>query len=503
MKSSYVAAATALLFFHTLASTHCQAQEASARSLRFQRPSQATQGRRANLKFRSPAEERSRAKNPQAKRVVEIERVSHEQTASRTKLRKKKSADAPQRKKVVSEKPATSTRVARHKKVIRRDQQVEPAADEIVEFLPEPQAVPEPQADSPMVYEEEGPVFEEGPMLYDEGPMAYDEGPVGCGSCAQCVGQPGLGFSDPGCGFADPSCGLEEPGCGIGDPSCGLGTTRCGSGVGRPGSDYWCVPVCLPRFKDLSVWGGVQGFRGPRDFSNGRSDSNFGFTEGINISGRAPLLGLLFPQLSSQLGYQAVQSRLSGTVDSPDDRSQQFVTAGLFRRVDSGLQFGVAWDLLRDDLDEEVDYQQIRTEFSLKSPQGREFGFWSATSVDDGTVLGQVYETVDQYALFCRWNFGKNYECRFWGGVTGNDDGIFGGEFTAPLSNRWMLQSGFNYLITDQSPGPEGVQEEAWNIGINLVWHMGRTARSGSRSPYRPLFSVANNGWMIVDHASP
>jgi len=159
--------------------------------------------------------------------------------------------------------------------------------------------------------------------------------------------------------------------------------------------------------------------------------------------------------------------------------------------------------MLRDDLDEEVSYHQVRTEISLKSPRGREFGFWSTTSTNENTILGSTYATVDMYALFYRWNFGRNYECRLWGGATGESEGIFGGEFQAPLSDRWSVLSEFNYLITDKNAGLEGVQEEAWNVGINLVWHMGRTARRGSRSPYRPLFAVANNGWMIVDDTSP
>jgi len=330
----------------------------------------------------------------------------------------------------------------------------------------------------------------------------YCDGGCSDGGCAcgdYC--EPGCGCAEPGCGIGEPGCGLAEPGCGVAEPSCGCGEVGCGSCVGIPGADYFCFPVWLPRFKDLSVWGGVQGFRGPRDFAGGRSDSNFGFNEGINISGRAPLVGLIMPQLSYQLGYRAVQSRLHGTVDTSNDRSQQFVTAGFFRRVNTGLQGGVVWDLLRDDLDESTDAHQVRYELSLKSPQGREIGFFGTSSSNTVSVLGQDYEAVDQYAGFIRWAFGKGYESRLWGGSTGDGEGIFGGEFYAPLSDRWTVQSGFNYLITDLENGPAAVREESWNIGINLVWHLGSTAKRGCRSPFRPLFSVADNGWMFIDRA--
>ena len=320
---------------------------------------------------------------------------------------------------------------------------------------------------------------------------------AGCG----CV-EPGCGFAQLGCGIVDPGCGMIEPGCGCGEASCGV--AGCGSCVGALEPDYFCFPVCLPRCKDLTFWSGVHGFRGPRDFApdlmtNPRSDFNFGFHLGFNLSGRAPIVSLLFPQLSAQFGYQVAQSRLSGTVDTIKDRSQQFVTAGLFRRVNTGLQFGAVWDLLRDDLDLNTDVHQIRWEASLKSPQGRELGFWSAIHTNDTPILGLTYQTVDQYAFFYRWNFGKGCESRLWGGFTGDEEGIFGGEFIAPLNDRLSVQSGFNYLITDFKTSPQAVREESWNIGINLVWHRGCTARRGSHSPYRPLFAVADNGWMFVD----
>jgi len=494
MKSSHIASGLALaviavLFSQAVGLPTCLAQEAGQR-LRFKKPSQAAHGSRvnqANLKFRSPTE-----KQP-GNLAAEGERTSYTKPVAQIKENKKPTS-AKRRRKVISAPARKTASTASKKKAVRSDRQVVAVADAEV-------------IDSGVTYEPEPEAFADMPIDYG----GYDSYGDGCDSCTGgCTGEVGCGMTDPSCGFegpscgcAEPGCGISEPGCGLVEPSCGLGATDCGSCVGSPGRDYWCFPVCLPRFKDLSVWAGVQGFRGPRDFSGGQSDSNFGFQQGINISGRAPLLGLLFPQLSYQLGYQATQSRLSGTVNSTEDRNQQFVTGGFFRRVETGLQFGLVWDMLRDDLGREVDYQQIRTEISLKSPKGREFGFWSTTSTNDNVILGVTYETVDMYALFYRWNFGKNYECRLWGGATGDNEGIFGGEFQAPLSDRLSVVSGFNYLITDRDDGLEGVQEEAWNVGINLVWHMGRTARRGCRSPYRPLFAVANNGWMIVDNASP
>ena len=339
------------------------------------------------------------------------------------------------------------------------------------------------------------------PMCGVAEPMCGCAEPM-CGCAEPMCGcaEPMCGCAEPDCGYAEPMCGCAEPMCGVAEPGCGM-IDGCGDCVAPPTPDYWCFPVCLPRFKTLTVWGGVHGFRGPRDFSLGpnqvnRSDSNFGFQEGINIGGRAPFVGLLFPQLSYQLGYQAVQSRLHGTATDTIDRSQQFVTAGLFRRVPHGLQFGVVWDMMEDDLDVNADFHQIRTEISIKSALGREIGFIGMMHTNDNVIGGVTYEAVDQYLLFYRWYFRRGGQGRFWGGFTNDSDGIFGGDFHFPLSDSWALQTGFNYLITDQPDGLPGVSEESWNIGINLVWHLGRRARQPA---FQPLFNIADNGWMFID----
>jgi len=334
----------------------------------------------------------------------------------------------------------------------------------------------------------------------------------GCGepSCGIC--EPACGLEEPACGM-EPECGIIEPGCGVIEPGCGLepscacgdpdcGDVGCGACVGRPGPDYWCFPICLPRFKELNVWGGVHGFKGPRDSDdfNGPNDNNFGFQEGVNIGGRAPLVGLIFPQLSYQLGYQSVQSQLSGTsAGSTEDRLQQFVTGGLFRRVPAGLQFGAVWDYMRDDLMEEENFQQMRYEISLKSQGGREIGFWGATHTDSSFVGAHEFQTVDQYCGFFRCHFRDAGELRFWGGGTNDNEGIFGADAYVPFSPRWSLQTGFNYLIPEPDPGPDGAREESWNVGINLVWHYGMTAKKSRTNPHRPLFSTADNGWMFID----
>jgi hypothetical protein len=457
-------------------------------SLRFQRPGRAgeSSATTSQQKFRAP----SQAVAQPVKQPVVVEQVAEQPVArpvAKKAAPKKVAAKAPVQKAAV---PIATKKVV--KQPVRRDTQVRRAQSEELPMTTEVETWEEP------VYVDGAGMDPsmQGDMMGGYPQMAMGPQQMGGCQCDSCMG------GGVGCGMIDPGCGMMDPGCGCAEPSCGV--AGCGDAVRPRGPDYWCFPVCLPRLKDISVWGGVHGFRGPRDFiPAGRSDSNFGFQEGINLSGRAPFLGFMFPELNYQLGYQALQSRLSGTETSTDSRDQQFITAGLFRRTCTGLQFGVVWDSMHDDLDESVSLHQVRYELSLKTPKGREIGFWGASPTNSGTSFNGVsvveYETVGQYCGFYRWNFRGGNQGRIWGGGSSEGEGIVGADFYAPLNDRWSVQTGFNYLIPDEDAGPAGVSQESWNIGINLVWHWGRTAREGNTSPHRPLFSVADNGWMFVD----
>ena len=312
-------------------------------------------------------------------------------------------------------------------------------------------------------------------------------------------------FSDPGCD-CDGGCDTCDE-CGLGG---GCGTCdECGCGLGRE----WdvcdeadeCVPLCLPRFRHLSLFAGVHAFKGPRD--NGFAN-NFGFQQGINVSGRAPFLRRSY--IGYQLGYQATQSRLHGDLVtlSETTRRQHLVTAGLFHRRQVGLQWGVVYDLMRDDLVQDLDFSQIRAELSLIGPRGGEIGFWTAIHANDAGYLidGQLqftFQAADQYQLFYRWHFVECGEARLWAGMTNHNDGLFGGEFLLPIDDRWSFQGGFNYLIPEQDALPDSAIQESWNIGINLVWHFGCDGCSSHSSPFRPLFNVVDNGTMFIDQTSP
>ena len=331
--------------------------------------------------------------------------------------------------------------------------------------------------------------------------------PCGCDSVG-CAGECGgcCGCGDV-CGCGDP-CGCGDV-CGCGD-SCGCGDT-CGGYSGLGGcANRGGVPLILflPPIQDFTLFGGVQGFKNGLD-SPGRDRGNFGFHEGFNLGGRMawlPIKGLAY-----QVGYQAVHSQLSGDTTASDSSShtQQFFTGGLFRRRKVGLQYGLVYDYLRDERQEgsEFEFGQVRGSVSVSNPCGHEVGFLFTASTRDNTqdisaingFTRYTYEPANQYLLFYRMHGCEGGEFSFYGGAIDEGKGLIGASLDAPLNNRFSFNAGFSYLIPEGSESASGAEEEAWNLGMNLVWHYGKRARCGYCSPYRPMFGVADNGSMILD----
>jgi hypothetical protein len=253
---------------------------------------------------------------------------------------------------------------------------------------------------------------------------------------------------------------------------------------------------------NVSVFAGIHAFKGPLDDGE---PSNFGFQQGFNVAGPVRSWGV--PNLGYQIGYQATQSQLSGTLTTDDTRHQSFLTMGFFRRQPVGFQWGIVWDWLNDDYHERHNLTQIRIQTSVLNCDGREIGFWTAIgtnsdSYEEGgaSPTTQTVEAVDQFAFFYRWRLRDCGNARLWAGFTGGKEGLFGGDMTLPMSDRWALQSSFNYLIPDTNNPPTGTQQESWNLSFNMVWYLGCKAKyTECCSPYKPMFNVADNGTFFVD----
>ena len=281
----------------------------------------------------------------------------------------------------------------------------------------------------------------------------------------------------------------------------GVRGSDCCGGVGCGD----CGGIYCPSFRNMEFFGGVHGVTG---MPNRGSTASFGFDYGFNWG--APVYCLTNGEIGAQAGIRHATSNYDGASYSAETRNQYFITAGIFRRVDYGIQGGVVFDYLGESWYYNSDLTQLRGEMSWMFPECHEIGFWFANRLkrqtDDGNILvdQRLTETqldlggVDQYRFFYRRRFEDcGAEGRFSAGFTEDGDGIIGADIQMPMSDCWALESTFSYLIP-QGDGTSGAfANEAWNVAIGLVWYPGmRKARS--RDYYRPLFNVADNGSFMV-----
>lgn len=268
------------------------------------------------------------------------------------------------------------------------------------------------------------------------------------------------------------------------------------------GDSYDEHPLWLRNF---SLSAGVQGFRGPSDFTG---VGNFGFHESANWG--FPLLPCF--KLGGQLGIRGVHSNFGGDTSRLDPegfhsgRDQIFLTAGFFTRaVDGGWQSGSAFDFFHDTAYSDMDLTQARAEFAYNIQGRAEIGAWVAYGANSDTVTYTILqrlvtklEPTDIYTLFYRHHFTGGGQGRLWGGFTGDGAAIFGGEASIPLGTQWSLQHNFTYRVAHPN-SPPGEGDESWAMSVSLVWYPWQSSRNVFRDPNHPLFNVADNSVFLLD----
>ena len=380
-------------------------------------------------------------------------------------------------------------------------------------------------------------VEEMPPKLVQRGQV--QQASFGC-QCGECVGEPSCGYEvgcgAEGCGIA--GCGGCEPACGgesFMEASCGLETNGAGGcdacGMSSCGGNCmasctmdtynFCLPIFRIEWCRFEFFAGVNGFTGPANYANTSApgpgnpatsrngSSSFGFYEGFN-EGRS-LKNLFGIDLASQVGVRATQSSLSGTEFTEESRQQIFLTGGLFRRVDFGLQYGVVVDYLNDNWWYRNDLLQLRGELSWNDGCNHQFGYQFMIGLDDSTSSTEVvnaagtrflstvsFEPTDQHRIFLRGATagGANYNA-FLGG-TNQSDFLLGAGLSTAVRRGFAFQAGSTFLIPGEDAGIAGGNEnEGWNISMGVVYRPGGRQVCG---PYcRPMFDVADNGTFIID----
>ena len=240
-------------------------------------------------------------------------------------------------------------------------------------------------------------------------------------------------------------------------------------------------------------------------------DSNFGFYGGFNFG--VPLCRLTCGVLSGQIGLRSVQTNFSGNEFTNESRDQLFVTAGLYRRVDYGLQFGVVGDYLQDEFYGDAGLSQIRADLGWVYAGGNIFGFRYAGAQDNDVIsgifngndfTGQNVRVHDQYRFYYRSNGPNGGYGELFAGWTEDNQTILGLDFDVPISEKIAIETNLTYFFNDDAADAvfpnttfQGSNaEEAWNISVGFVYRP--QGRRYYKNYDRPLFDVADNGTMLV-----
>ncbi len=282
------------------------------------------------------------------------------------------------------------------------------------------------------------------------------------------------------------------------------------------GEVYGCHPAgYLFDWTRADLWVGTVGFVVPGNFittgsnSGGAVEGSFGFQEGVNFGSRMP--SLLSGQMGAQLGLRCVQAQLDGSAAGSDRRQQLFATGGLFRRVDYGVQAGLAVDYLHDDWVYQADLVQLRGEVSYLLTPCHDLGFRfsdsqqteaiSARLAGNNTSNNLQLTALNTYRFFYRYSYGDcgRGQAELQAGWTEDSGTVLGIGLKTPLQNQLGLVTSATYLIPSQQVSPD-FAAEGWNISLGVVWTPGR-GFGESRDYYRPLFDVADNGSLITRSA--
>ncbi len=172
-------------------------------------------------------------------------------------------------------------------------------------------------------------------------------------------------------------------------------------------------------------------------------------------------------------------------------------------------------DALEDDWYSEANATQLRGEISWKAACVHEWGYRFTANLKDDEVRSPIvngqfdtFEGFNLNAFFYRrrltWTPGGLVTAfaGFTGqhGADGNNDGFLGADAQLPLSDFVTLRSSAMYLRPDDSPNNGA--DDAWNVGIQLVFNL-RGVRPGCpQTNFTPLLDVAGNGNFILNRAS-
>jgi len=246
------------------------------------------------------------------------------------------------------------------------------------------------------------------------------------------------------------------------------------------------VPFGMGLFDNVSFFSEATSFKTGLNEGAG----SIGFSEGINWSAAVTPQGAA----TAQYGVRGVQGDLS---DLPA-RSQLFMTAGIFKRLEfASAQGGVAVDWLQDTSRQfkTVNLQQLRCELSLRAISDMECGFMGGFGVFGNIPKrgGRMVDVRDHYLLFVRKPLACGGQAEIRGGASERGEVIMGALGEVAINDRLAVNGGLTMLFPTGGQSYTGNLRESWSMSMGVVLYFRGGATCRQVNAYRPMFDVAGN----------
>jgi hypothetical protein len=272
--------------------------------------------------------------------------------------------------------------------------------------------------------------------------------------------------------------------------------------VGMEG--FYTGPVCLTfgmgLFDNLSFFTEATTFKTGLNCGAG----SMGLGEGLNWASPVTPQGTI----TAQFGIRAVQGDM---FFQPSTRSQVFMTAGIFKRLEfANVQGGVAVDWLEYRVPlfgGPIYVRQMRTELSARSFRDFEYGFIGGFDVfrdrptvgpflvgpdfDDPTFF--AVDVQDYYLLFARKHLDSGGQVELRCGATARGDLILNALGEVAINDRIAVNGGISCLTPSEGRSAHGNHRENWSMSLGVVVYFRGGATHRQANLYRPMFDVAGN----------
>lgn len=260
-------------------------------------------------------------------------------------------------------------------------------------------------------------------------------------------------------------------------------------------------------FENLSIFAGLDGAKQPQDLG---INANLGPRVAMNWG--LPLLEEEGIGLQLGVGYVAAQNAVAvlEAVDGTTGRDQLFTTLGAFQKLDSGVNWSVAWDTLNQNYYDNFYLSQVRGRLGYQWNEDNELGVWTALHTQDdagfaGATAVQL-RSLSQVSAFCRHRFETGAQTSVWVGAaeshsqvvyvfpgngTSGMSPVVGAAINVPL-NDWASIYGETNLIL---PGKSGTVDAF----LGLSFYPGASAKRSWCNRFSPLLPTAGSPSFSVD----